>query len=176
MHNTASFSDKKVIISIKEGEIENFSYIVRKYAKPISYFIDKKIFNKHDVDDVVQNTFINFYKAIGRFDEKRPVLPYLYEIAQNELKMYYRSRRQTLPLDENIVANETDDIKHYRRYEINKLLKQLPAQQQKALNLLADGYSYQEIARTLKKPLNTIRTIIRRGRLKINQLADYEKS
>lgn len=176
MQNTASLTDEKVISSIKEGEIEAFSYIVKKYTQPIFRFINGKVFDKQEVDDIVQNIFLSFYKAINRFDEKKSILPYLYEIARNELKMYYRSRKQTLPLSDNLVVKEDDVSQDMREFEVNELIKKLPADQQKALVLAAEGYSYQDIAKRLKKPLNTIRTIIRRGRMKIAQLVNYEKS
>ncbi|MDO8609176.1 MAG: sigma-70 family RNA polymerase sigma factor, partial [bacterium] len=86
-------TDKEAIERIKNGEIDIFSQIVNEYSSKINAYIKAKLFNKLEVDDLVQNTFISFYKALFHFDDTKPVLPYLYQIARNELKMYYRSRK-----------------------------------------------------------------------------------
>jgi len=39
----------------------------------------------------------------------------------------------------------------------------------------AEGYSYQEIAKRLKKPLNTVRTLIRRARLFVQKNYTHER-
>jgi RNA polymerase sigma-70 factor (ECF subfamily) len=124
-------------------------------------FIERKLFKKDEADDLVQNVFISFYKAIERFDEKRPVKPYLFQIVQNELKMYFRSYKKSLPLDESIISED-------RQEEVKiEDLKLLSNQEKVIFERIGEGYSYQEIAKIFKKPLNTIKSIVRRGRIKI---------
>lgn len=159
-------TDQEAIKKIKGGEIDNFSYIVKKYTKPIYSFVYSKLFNKDEVEDLVQKTFLQLYIAIDRFDEKKPVLPYLYQIAKNELKMYYRSFKKTQPLNEEILYQDKG-VERQEDDDINQLVEKLPNEQKMALKYLYEGYSYQEIANKLKKPVNTIKTIVRRARLKL---------
>lgn len=166
-------TDKEVIIKIREGEINQFSYLVKNYSSRIHGYIKHRLYEKNDADDLVQNTFLKFYQAIIRFDVEKPVLPYLYAIAKNELKMYWRSHKIKISLDENIASQE-DSGDQLNSIEILKLLKQLPKNQQRVLQLISEGFSYQEIAEKIKKPVNTIRTLIRRGRLNLKKL--YEKN
>lgn len=161
-----NFDDKEVIAKIKNGEIEYFSYLVKKYTARIQNYLFKKIYNKDDIDDIAQNIFLKFYKAILRFDEERPILPYLFEITRNETKMYYRSRDKALPLKEELVQTNQFEFP-YEKLEVEQLLKVLSHEERKALEMLEEGYLYQEIAQKLSKPLNTIKTLIRRARLKI---------
>src|SRR3989339_1940446 len=108
----AGISDKDIIKKIKNGEIDHYSYIVKKYTTLIYKFIERKLFKKDEADDLVQNVFISFYKAIEKFDEKRPIKPYLFQIVQNELKMYYRSYKKSFPLDERIISEiKQEDLK-----------------------------------------------------------------
>ena len=158
-------SDQEVIVKIKNGEIDNFIYLVKKYDKQIYNFVYKKIKNRDDIEDIVQISFIRFYKAIDRFNAEKPVLPYLFEIVRNEMKMFWRSRKKTVPLDEKITA-EVKDV-YIEKDIINKKLESLPKEQKKAIELVGEGYSYREIAKVLNRPINTIRTIIRRTRLKL---------
>lgn len=165
-----TLSDKEIIKKIKEGEINYFSYIIKKYTGNIVRYIKAKLFNKLDVDDLVQNTFISFYKAINRFDERKPISPYLYKIAMNELKMYYRSHKTTVSLSEDseLFAHE----ENFYSDDFTRNLEVLTNEQKKVLELLQTGYSYKEIAGRVKKPINTIRTIIRRTRLLLKK--NYE--
>src|SRR3989339_1729505 len=108
----AELSDKDIVIKIKNGEINYYSYIVKRYTTLIYRYIERKLFKKDEADDLVQNVFISFYKAIEKFDEKRPIKPYLFQIVQNELKMYYRSFKKDQPLDEQIISEiKQEDLK-----------------------------------------------------------------
>lgn len=158
-------SDQETIIRIKNGEIDNFSYIVKKYTQRILNYVNRKLYNKDDVEDVVQNAFLHFYQAIDNFDEDKPILPYLFQIVKNEIKMYLRSRKKTVTLDESIVVQE--EAKLIDTADVSELLKSLSSVQRKVLQWVSEGYSYQEIADRLKKPINTVRTIIRRARLQL---------
>src|SRR3989344_2511411 len=159
------FSDKEILARIKKGEIDYFTYFVKKYTTQIYNFTFKKIKKKDDVEDIVQVSFLQLYKAVGRLDEKKPVLPYLYQIVRNEMKMFWRRQKPTIPLDEKIVAEEKEES--LEKDVIEKQLEKLPKEQKKAVKLVSEGYSYKEIAKFLGRPINTIRTIIRRARLKL---------
>lgn len=159
-------NDLEAIRKIKSGKIEHFEYLVKKYTKQVYGFVKRKLFRSEDVDDVVQEIFIQLYKAMNRFDEKRPVQPYLFEIVRSRLKMYYRSHKQESRLNEDMTAAVVSD----EISDVSGFLKKLPPEQKRALELVAEGYSYDEIAQKLKKPLNTIRTIIHRARLKVVKL------
>ena len=159
----AELSDKDIIEKIKNGEIDYYSYIVKKYTTSIYRYIERKLFKKDEADDLVQNVFISFYKAIEKFDEKRPIKPYLFQIVQNELKMYYRSKKPTTSLydviyfEDDRLQDITDDdyLSHLNQVERN------------IFQYISKGYSYEEIEKLLKKPVNTIKSIVRRGRIKI---------
>ena len=164
-----NISDKDIIIKIKNGEIDQFAFLVKKYSDAIFRFVRLKIKKQEDAEDLVQNVFISFHKAIERFDEAKPVKPYLYQIVRNELKMFYRSRKPVLQLKEEMVG-ETEEAMVFDQSN----LKVLNKTEKEILLLVYEGASYEEIAKQFKKPLNTIKSIIRRARLKV-KLA-YEKN
>lgn len=162
-------SDREVIIKIKQGEIDQFSYIVKKYTQQIFPYVSVRIYNICDRDDIIQNTFLHFYRAIARFDENKPVVPYLFQIVRNELKMYYRSHKSTFSLDDRIYVPDEKDILDLKEFEMEDLTKTLTGVQKHAVQLLYEGYSYKEIAIKLKKPLNTIKSLIHRARLQVKK-------
>lgn len=159
-------SDKDIVKKIKNGEIDYYSYIVKKYTTLIYQYIKRKLFKKEETDDLVQNVFISFYKALEKFDEEKPIKPYLFQIVQNELKMYYRSKKQTIQLNEDIY------LVHDRGIDIidDSYLNYLNKDEKKVFQQINEGYSYEEIAKLINKPLNTIKSIVRRGRLKLKKI------
>lgn len=170
----STLSDKDIITHVKNGEIDYFTFIVKKYTNQIYNYLYKKLPNKDDVEDVVQNSFLNFYKALSRFDLKRPVLPYLFQIAKNELKMHWRSKKSTVSLDDSMIVEIEEKI--FDTNDIEEQLDKLPSEQKKAVQLVGEGYSYKEISKELGRPLNTVRTIIRRARLQLQKEKEYDES
>jgi RNA polymerase sigma-70 factor, ECF subfamily len=162
--------DKEAILKIRKGEIDSYSYIVKKYTQRIYNYVYRVLFDKSDVDDIVQEVFLSFYKAVNRFNVNKKISPYLIQIAKNQLKMYFRSKKNHLPLKEELII-EDQSFNNINSAEL--ILKQFPADQKKAMELFIEGFSYNEIANRLKKPVNTIKTIIRRSRLKVAYLKKY---
>jgi RNA polymerase sigma-70 factor (ECF subfamily) len=167
MRNT---EDQIVIERIKAGEIDQYAVLVKKYSKIVYSFIAQRLFDKNEVDDLAQNAFLKFYKALDRFDTEREVLPYLLEIAKNEMKMYFRSHKNSLSLDEKILTTSSIEVFIDEISDLDGLLNSLSKDQKKALLLVGEGYSYQEVAKELKKPLNTVKTIVRRGRMTLQDI------
>lgn len=167
-----TLNDREAITKIKEGKIEYFKVIVDKYTRIIFGYFRKRLSIKEDAEDLTQNCFIKFYKNIEKFNEDKEISPYLVQIAKNELKMFYRQKKPTLSLNEEMAGkleNETNFSKDYL-----EIINGLPKKQAKILKLLSEGFSYQEIADKLDRPLNTIKTIIRRVRLKIGKQHKWE--
>lgn len=161
-------TDRQVLERIRKGEIDYFSYLVKKYSKRVGSYVRLKVSQAGDRDDIVQETFLKFYKSINHFDIRKPVLPYLYAILKNELKMHWRSQKHTISLDDELITASTEE--QWERDDVNRILAPLVPQEKKALLMVSQGYSYEEVARFLEKPINTIRTIIRRARMKLVRL------
>jgi RNA polymerase sigma-70 factor (ECF subfamily) len=161
-------SDKEVILKIKNGEIDCFEVLVKKYSKIVYNYLFSKLKKKEDCEDLLQEIFLSFYKNLTRFNEQKPALPYLFAIAKNELKMFYRKRKFILPLKEEIVKEENHfesfaDIDISLLGELNKLNKK----EKIIFEMLGQGYKIKEIAEELKIKENTIKSMIRRGRIKL---------
>jgi len=165
--------DKEAIVKIKNGEIDAFSFIVRNYTSRIHNYISMKLFDKLETDDLVQNVFLSFYKAIPRFEISKPILPYLFQITKNELKMYYRAKKQTVSLNEDIKVIDEKEI--FSEADYQDILRVLPKNEKKIFQWIYEGYSYEEIAKKINKPTNTIKTLVRRARLKLSKKT-YEKT
>ncbi len=159
-------SEKEIIKKIKDGEINYFEYFVKRYSKVVYFYVLVRVNRKSaDAEDIIQNAFIKMYKAIDRFDENRPFYPYFFTIVKNETKEFWRRNKKDLPLKEEVAYEDEEES-----LELDYLLKSLRPEYKKVLKLyFEEGYSYREIAKKLGKPINTIKTLIRRAK---KQVAD----
>ena len=77
--------------------------------------------------------------------------------------MYYRSKKPTTSLYDDIYL-ENDRLQDITDDDYLNHLNQV---ERNIFQYISKGYSYEEIEKLLKKPVNTIKSIVRRGRIKI---------
>jgi len=162
--------DLQVVLRVQKGDIDAFALLVHKYTTEVSNFIAQKTNDEALIDDVVQTAFIKLYRSIQKIDVSRPVKPYLFQIAKNELyEQWNKYNKRHISLRESAhfssVQTDTEDVLHIN--EAKQALNTLNPDQKNALLWFTEGYSYKDISRKMGKPINTVRTLIRRSRLYI---------
>jgi len=108
------------------------------------------------VDDLVQETFIRAFRAVGRFRGQCQFRTWLMTIGGNVLKdAHRRSRRaQVVPLGDDLRATDGDPHERAVAGEAERRLvaglEQLPRMQREVFLLRAQqGFEYEEIAAAL---------------------------
>lgn len=160
--------DTTIIQKIRAGDIDEYRHIIDAYESQIHGYIRSRLFDKDQADDLAQIVFVKFYKSLALFDITRPVLPYLYGIAVTELKMFYRSQKKgrvSLDHADALATHDSMEDDLVTDDAVREALAHLTPDQRSAILMHSEGYQYQEIAQRLKKPINTVRTLIRRARL-----------
>jgi RNA polymerase sigma factor (sigma-70 family) len=124
-----------------------------------------------DVDDAVQEIFIDLWRTAARYDAARTSeAGWIAMIARRRLIDRAR-KRERLPALESIpdgfdVAseNERDLDREWRAEQARAVLRELPAVQRRMLELsLVHGRTHDEIAKETETPLGTVKSHIRRG-------------
>ena len=130
-----------------------------------------------EAEDVVQEIFIELWQKAGRFDPARASeATFVMLVARRRLlDERRRQRRQpaAAPLDaaeerefQPEPGNPLDDDAR----QVLGALGALPAEQQRFLRLsLADGLTHAEIAAQTAVPLGTVKTLLRRGLLRLRE-------
>lgn len=86
--------DESLALAAQRGSREAFEALVRRHKTPVYRFVRRYVGHNDDAYDVLQETFIAAWTALGRYDTDRPFAPWLRTIALNKCRDF--SRRRTV--------------------------------------------------------------------------------
>lgn len=79
---------------------EEVECIYQKYYLKILTFIQKRVSDPYEAEELTGDVFLSFYRNIDSYDEsKSSVATWLYTITANRLKNYYRDKKEHLSLE-----------------------------------------------------------------------------
>lgn len=131
--------------------------------------------NRHDAEDVVQETFLRALRAIAGFDPGRPLRPWLLGIAANRCRTAMgRRARRPIPTqtvddrpDHRPSLGDPDDLAG----ELERALEKLRPDYRLVFVLFHEqGLPYEEIAQSIDRPVGTVKTWLHRAR---GELAEH---
>ncbi len=178
-------ADQVLVRRVQEGDAVAFNILVSKYQKRIEAVVARYVYDRHELLDVVQETFLRAYKGIDDFRGDSAFFTWLYRIATNTAKNYLQAKDRRPPdsdIDSEIAElfslgnfKEIASPEHLLlRDEIEKkvfdLIQGLPDDLQQAITLREiEGLSYESIAELMQCPIGTVRSRISRARDIIDQ-------
>lgn len=176
------YSDEELVIAIQGGEVFAFEQLVKRYQRKLLGFVFHIIHDEQSAQDIVQESLINLYKTIDRVDVRKKFSAYVFSIARNTAISYIRKNKKQVPLDDILVSQEEESLydqitQAEQSHTIEEALAQVPVNYRKAIQLYYfDDLSYEEVGKTLKLPVNTVRTHLRRGKDLLKRILSYEKN
>jgi RNA polymerase sigma factor (sigma-70 family) len=139
------FTDKELLSIFKDKDRQHYGFnlIVRKYSERLYWHIRKLVISHDDTDDILQNTFLKAWNALGDFRQESQLYTWLYRIATNESLTFLSSKRRKffLPLIdvEQKLANTLESDEYFSGDELQKKLHKavltLPEKQRVVFNL-----------------------------------------
>ncbi len=171
--NLDKLTDEQLVEIIREQDKELYSEIIKRYQTKLSHYLRKFIYSPDELEDVLQVVFIKAYKNLYNFNINKKFSSWIYRISHNEainhLKKYAKDR---IPLDDieykliDEKINLDDDVdKILLKAKVEQLLATLKNKYRQPLILyFFEQKSYQEISDILKLPVNTVGTLISRGK------------
>lgn len=171
-------SDSDLVKRAETGDRAAFEIIVQRHKQPLFRFIRRYLGNRDDAYDLLQDTFVAAWTALGRFDSSRPLAPWLRTIALNKCRDFSRRqsvRRMIIGLfaaeAEPQVSSEVSDPQDRRLDELDQAIARLPVFYKEPLLLTAiSGLSHSEAASVLKTTPKAIEMRLRRARQKLAEL------
>jgi RNA polymerase sigma factor (sigma-70 family) len=166
--------DAKLIAMARSGNASAFEMIVDRYQGRLLGFCRQMLGSTEDAEDVLQEVFVNAYRAMLADEREINLRPWLYRIARN--RCLNLLRKPTADAQESmdmvpVVEAATTAEKVSNREEFRQLLTdvgKLPETQRSALLLREmDAMSYEEIAAAMETSVPSVKSLLVRARISL---------
>ena len=160
------------------GDRQAFEALVRRHKAALYGFARRYVGDADDAYDIVQESFVAAWRALGRFDPKRSFATWLKAIALNKCRdLARRARTRRLFLralavaPAEPVAAEQDRDADRRAERLDRAVAGLPARYKEPLLLTTvGGMSHKEAGRMLGVSAKSVEMRLYRGRRKLLEL------
>jgi RNA polymerase sigma-70 factor (ECF subfamily) len=177
--------DESLAREAAAGSRQAFDLLVARHARAV-YALARRFTGTHeDADDIAQETFLQVWRSLQRYDPERPFRPWLNRIAANMALKHLRRRRSRrevefedldgLPIppaqpgsDPSREVESGFQLAAIRRARLkpeDRLLLHLRAE---------EGMSYAEIAAAMELPMGTVMSRLHRARRSLRAMLAEE--
>ena len=157
----------------------NVEKIITEHQPQLKSFIRKRVSNKEDAEDILQDVFYQLIKTVeNTLDPIEQVAAWLYRVTRNTIiNKGKKKREEELPVtqydeDEGVlkefseflfsddnaaVTPETEYLRSFVWQELEAALSELPPEQREAFELMElEGLPAKEVAESIHVPVNTL--------------------
>lgn len=158
------------------GDQSAFQELMLLYRAPVYTYLSRSGVSDAARDDIFQEVFLRVHRFAASYDNSRALTPWIFTIVANCVRSHFRSRRVRNLFHRNLFKPFAVDPEHrLDQREILRWLaeatKQLPLKQREVLLLhCVEGMDQARVAETLDIPISTVKTLLRRARLKLARM------
>ena len=174
------------INACQQGNRKSFTSIVQRYQSALYHFCYHFLGTRQDSEDASTDIFIKVYRSLGSFNPRHKFSTWLYKIAYNHLvEISRRKKRENRYFGSEMVhhaevtVRETPDsvfFKNAIQEDVKKGLQSITLNSRTALMLrYYHQLSYREICQVMNIPLNTVASLIFRGKKELREKLGTEE-
>ncbi|MFJ8528988.1 sigma-70 family RNA polymerase sigma factor [Bacillus sp. NPDC094106] len=164
----------------QEAYSELYDKTIQDVYKTTHFLIEEKT----DVDDVVQEIYIQLYQSLSRYDTEKPFRPWLIGLAIRQIHSYRRKRwmrlrivkkaeEQRQPIEFDFSSNVVNKLSNQK---LIALIHKLPYKLKQVIILrYLHDYSQEEVANILHIPVGTVKSRIHAALKKLRQKEQVEE-
>lgn len=184
-------SDEELLACFRRGQREAFGVLVRRYQGELFGYLRRYLGDSSLAEDVFQNTFLQVFTKIGKYDPARPVRPWLYTIATHQAidALRRQGRQQAVSLEQERVNGSGDEL-HFlldmlesrgpdplehaqgeeRRQLVRAGVERLPDfLRQVVILAYYQGLKYKDIADIMDIPVGTVKSRLHAALLRLQE-------
>ncbi len=181
-----NLDDAATIRLSQKGDREAFGRLVIKYQDGLYNAVYRMTGRREDAADIVQETFLKAYRAIGSFRGGSAIYTWLYQIAVNTVISKHRrdavrKESKKIPLggrDGSAVVDPDDGRPEpdvlAQQAELGRRIEQAIAELDEDHRIVVvlkdvEGFDYEQIAQIVGCPRGTVKSRLHRARLKLRE-------
>ncbi|MRS22997.1 sigma-70 family RNA polymerase sigma factor [Bacillus sp. RIT694] len=164
----------------KEAYGELYDKTIQEVYKTAHFLIG----DKTDVDDVVQEIYIQLYESLRKYDNEKPFRPWLIGLAIKQIHSYRRKRWMRLRIVKKAeeqrkpvqIDFSNDIVSKISNQKLIELIHKLPYKLKQVIILrYLHDYSQEEVAHILHIPIGTVKSRIHAALKKLRQKEQVEE-
>ncbi len=161
--------DTALISDLKSGIPEAVEVWYRKYLRTVQAFINTKVDNKKDVEEITRETFLNCLRDLPLFLGKSSLKTWMFRIASHEVADYYRRRYakkfiHAIPLSTYLFHEEPKRMHETSSYVVEVLKRMRNEYKQLIILKYVDNLSVKEIALKVNRSIKSVESDLFRAR------------
>lgn len=166
--------------AVDEKDRQAIAHLHNTYYPSIKRYVASRISSNSDIEDLVQDVFLELCKSNGDYKGHQNAEAYLIGIAKNLIALYYRNQSRqitTISIESSADIATVDQRKQKKQIsqqellDIKKLISRLPPKTRKAISLrLIDGFSIKETAERMGCSTHTLCQKIYEAKKKLERI------
>lgn len=172
-------TDEQLTFAARDGDRNAFKELVQRLESRVAATVIGMLGRCPEAEDVGQETFIRFYKALDKFRGESSVASYVTRIAMNLSLNELKRRKRGFLLFNRDAADDIGSVPDTRgggnSFENKQLvewaLQKLKSEYRAVIVLrLLEGYSTKETAEVLKVPIGTVTSRLARAQMEMKEI------
>ncbi|MBW2395640.1 MAG: RNA polymerase sigma factor [Deltaproteobacteria bacterium] len=124
-------TDEQLVARVVEGDRAPFELLYARYFPRVYRFVDRRVSNRADTEEIVQEVFFNLFSSLHSFRGEAPFAAWVFGLTRRTIASRFKRKRHEmvpLPEDEQFlgIAGQSGSSPH-ADYECAERLDQLSA-------------------------------------------------
>ncbi len=154
--------EQVLILRCQTRDKDAIAELIRRYERPLRYFIGRLVSNRDTAEDLFQETWLKVIRMIATLKETDHFAGWLYRIARNAVYQSGRDRKSYDQLDPEIPDGTDVENEAIRADDVAKLHRCLdtlsPKHKEVLILQFLEDMSYQQMAYVLDCGVGTVRS------------------
>ncbi len=175
-----AMDDNEAIRETLKGNNDAFGHLVRRYHRPLYYFVVGKISVDGEAEDIVQKTFVSAYQKLSEYDARYPMIAWLRGIALNHCRNAWRQFQRQSAMKGSLLESKRAELElealetclpdERRVTALRTCMEGLSENERKAMHLrFVEELSLDEIGQALQRNSEAARQFLFRIRTRLGQ-------
>ncbi len=161
-------ADEKLVEWAKNGDLEAYAELIRRYRERIYQTIFRFTRSHNDTDDLAQETFLQGFKALKRFNQRSSFYTWIFRIAVNQSLNFLNKKKREMAMEKYkddipksaqtfCPSPDSEALATELRDRLNKAVNSLPGPYKSSFVMVVfQGLSHAEAARILRCSEKTV--------------------